>query len=46
MTEKIQLKKNLDKPLEDVIIEILEVFPDATEIRDYRNKIVWNKESD
>ena len=46
MTERLQLKKNLDKPLEDVIAEMLELFPNATEIRDYRNKIVWKKESD
>lgn len=44
MKEILQLKKNLDKPLEEVIVEMLELFPNATEIRDYRNKIVWKKE--
>ena len=45
MKEILKLKKNLDKPLSNVIKEMLIFAPNTTEIRDWQNKIVWKKGS-
>lgn len=42
--ESLRLKKKLDKPLEEVIKEMVEMFPMCNEIRNYKNQIVWKRE--
>lgn len=42
--ESLKLKKNLDKSLEEVIEEMVYMFPNCNEIRDYKNKVVWKRD--
>ena len=37
-------KKKLDKPLEEVIKEMIEMFPMCNEIRNYKNQIAWKRD--
>ena len=41
--ESLRLKKKLDKPLEEVIKEMIEMFPMCNEIRNYKNQVVWKR---
>ena len=42
--ESLRLKKNLDKSSKEVIKEMLYMFPNCNEIRDYKNKVVWKRD--
>ena len=42
--ERLRLRKDLDAPLEEVIKEMIEMFPMCNEIRNYKNQIVWKRD--